>query len=223
MHNKSRDDNNMNITVVANGHIKDMDFLRSTIENSDYIICADGAAKYLMRLNMYPSLLVGDFDSIDEKTLKWTKINNIETRQFPREKDMTDTELAVEFALQQGPKKITIIGAMGSRLDHSLSNIMLLYKIYKEGIDAIIVDGLNYVAITDDVLKMRCQVGQTVSIIPIGGDAKGVTLEGLEYPLIDYDIEMGSSLGISNKSIAEEVIISIKNGTLLVTKICFEE
>ena len=213
----------MEITIVANGYIEDMAFLRSVIENSNLIICADGAAKYLMYLNMYPDLLVGDFDSIDEKTLRWAKRNNIEIRQFPREKDMTDTELAVEFALKRNPKKITIIGAMGSRLDHSLSNIMLLYKIYKKGVDGAVVDELNYVAITRDVLRMRCQIGQTVSIIPIGGNAEGVTLKGLKYSLVDYNIEMGSSLGISNKSVAEEVVISIKNGTLLVTKVCSEE
>lgn len=212
----------MEITIVANGHIRNMNFLQSVIENSDYIICADGAAEYLMCLNIYPDLLVGDFDSINKKTLEWIKRNNVEIRQFPKEKDMTDTELAVEFALKQNPKKITIIGAMGSRLDHSLSNIMLLYKIHRVGIDAIIIDEINYITITSDILKMRCQIGQTISILPIGGDAKGVTLEGLEYPLIDYNIETGSSLGISNKSVAEEIVISVKNGTLLVAKIYSE-
>lgn len=213
----------MEIIIVANGHIKNMNFLQSAIKNSDYIICADGAAEYLMCLDIYPNLLVGDFDSINEKTLEWIKRNNVKIRRFPKEKDMTDTELAVEFALKQNPQQITIIGAMGSRLDHSLSNIMLLYKIYKMGIDAIIVDELNYVTITGDVLEMRCRAGQTISIIPIGGDAKGVTLEGLEYSLIDYNIEMGSSLGISNKSVAEEIVISVKNGILLVAGVCSEE
>ena len=80
---------------------------------------------------------------------------------------MTDTELAVEFALKQNPNQITIIGAMGTRMDHSLSNIMLLYKIHKIGINAVIIDEINYITVTSDILKMKCQIGQTISIIPI--------------------------------------------------------
>lgn len=212
----------MDIMIVANGDIKSMDFLRSAIAGRDYVICVDGAAKYFMCLNIYPNLLVGDLDSIDKKTLEWVQRNDIKVRQFPREKDMTDTELAVEFALKQNPKKITIAGAIGLRFDHSLGNIMLLYKIHKAGVDVAIIDETNYITVTSDVLTMRCRTGQTVSIIPIGGDAKGVTLQGLKYPLTDHNVEMGSSLGISNESIAEKIVISVKEGVLLVAKICSE-
>ncbi|HZJ77153.1 MAG TPA: thiamine diphosphokinase [Oscillospiraceae bacterium] len=213
----------MQVTIVTNGIIRDTNFLRSVIKNSNYIICADGAIKYLMDLNVYPDLLVGDLDSINKKALEWVRKNNIRVQQFPVKKDMTDTELAVEFALEQKPNKIIITGATGTRIDHSLSNIMLLYRIHKMGVNAVIIDEINYITITDNILKMKCQIGQTISIIPIGGDAKGVTLEGLEYSIINYNIEMGSSLGISNKSTAKEIIISVKDGILLVAKICPEE
>ncbi len=210
----------MKVVIVANGEIKNINFLKYVIKSSDYIICADGAAKYLMDLNVCPDLLVGDLDSIDKKTLGWAKRNSISIQRFPIKKDMTDTELAVEFALKQNPDKIIIMGAIGSRLDHSLSNIMLLYKIHKLGIDAAVMDEINYITIVSDALKMKCRMGEIVSIIPIGGDAKGVTLKGLEYSLTDHDIKMGSSLGISNKSVSKEIIISVKDGILLVVKIC---
>ncbi len=209
----------MQITIVTNGEIKNTNFLQSIIADSDYIICADGAIEYLMDLNIYPDLLVGDFDSINEETLEWVRKNNITAQRFPTNKDMTDTELAVEFALKQKPDKILITGALGSRGDHSLSNLMLLYKTHKLGVSAAVIDEINYITITSDVLKMKCQIGQTISIIPIGGDAKGVTLEGLEYPLNNYNIKMGSSLGISNRSISKEVVISVRDGILLVVKI----
>ena len=213
----------MEVVVVANGEIININFLKYVLKNSDHIICADGAAKYLMDLNIYPDLLIGDLDSINEKTLKWVEKNNIKIQRFPVKKDMTDTELAVESALKQNPNKITIIGAIGSRLDHSLGNIMLLYKIHKLGIDAAVVNEINYITIVSDVLKMKCRIGEIISIIPVGGDARGVTLEGLEYPLNDHNIKMGSSLGISNKSVSEEIIISVKNGILLVVKIYSSE
>ena len=213
----------MEVVVVANGEIININFLKYVIKNSDHIICADGAAKYLMDLNIYPDLLIGDLDSINEKTLKWAEKNNIKIQRFPVKKDMTDTELAVESALKQNPNKITIIGAIGSRLDHSLGNIMLLYKIHKLGIDAAVVNEINYITIVSDVLKMKCRIGEIISIIPVGGDARGVTLEGLKYPLNDHNIKMGSSLGISNKSVSEEIIISVKDGILLVVKIYSSE
>lgn len=213
----------MEVVVVANGEIININFLKYVLKNSDHIICADGAAKYLMDLNIYPDLLIGDLDSINEKTLKWAEKNNIKIQRFPVKKDMTDTELAVESALKQNPNKITIIGAIGSRLDHSLGNIMLLYKIHKLGIDAAVVNEINYITIVSDVLKMKCRIGEIISIIPVGGDARGVTLEGLKYPLNDHNIKMGSSLGISNKSVSEEIIISVKDGILLVVKIYSSE
>lgn len=209
----------MEVTIVTNGQIKDMEFLQDIIQNTNYIICADGAAEYLRYLNTCPNILVGDLDSINEETLNWINENKVKVERFPVKKDMTDTELAVEFALKQNPSRIVIVGATGSRLDHSLSNIMLLYKINGMGIDAAIVDELNYVAITKGLLKLNCEIGQTLSLIPIGGDAEGVSIEGLEYPLINSRIKMGSSLGISNKSIKDEVIISVRDGSLLVIKV----
>ncbi len=213
----------MEVTVVSNGCIENLDFLQSIIENSDYVICADGAAQYLMGLNMYPNLLVGDLDSISNDSLEWIEKGNVKLEQFPVKKDMTDTELAIEFALKKSPHRITVVGATGSRMDHSLGNIMLLYKIHKMGIKARIIDELNDITITDSKIKIEGSIGQTISIIPIGGDAKGVTLNGLEYPLDNYNIHMGSSIGISNRFIQEEAIITVEEGTILVIKTREEE
>jgi len=210
---------NMEVTVVTNGHIENLDILKSIIKNSDYVICADGAAKYLMNLNIYPNLLVGDLDSISSDTLQWIENSEVNIKKFPIKKNMTDTELAIEFALEQSPSRITIVGAVGSRMDHSLGNIMLLYKILKMGTAARIINEVNDITITDSALEVEGRVGQTISIIPIGGDVRGVTLEGLEYPLINHNINMGNSLGISNRFIKENATISVKEGLLLVIKV----
>ncbi len=209
----------MEVTIVTNGNIENMDLLKFTVENSDYVICADGAAKYLMDINIYPNLLVGDLDSINKDALQWIEKGQIKIEKFPARKDMTDTELAVDFALKQSPEKINIIGAIGSRMDHSLANIMLLYKIHKMGVDAKIVNHINSITITSSALKLNCKIGQTISIIPIGGDVKGITLDGLEYPLVNHNIDIGSSLGVSNRSVKDKISISIKKGTLLVVKV----
>lgn len=213
----------MKVTVVTNGHIENMNILKSAIENSNYIICADGAAKYLMKLNIYPNILVGDLDSINKDAFRWIENGGVKVQRFPVKKDMTDTELAVEFALEQSPSTITIVGAIGSRMDHSLGNIMLLYKIHKMGIKANIINEINHITITDSTLNVEGKIGQTISVIPISGDVKGVTLEGLEYPLTNHDIDMGSSLGISNRFIKDRATISVKEGTVLVIKVWDED
>lgn len=212
----------MEVTVVTNGYIGNLDILKHTIKNSDYVICADGAAEYLMNLDIYPDLLVGDLDSINNHALKWIEKGQISVKRFPVKKDMTDTELAIDFALEKSPNIITIIGAIGSRMDHSLANIMLLYKIYKMGVKARVINEVNEITITDSTIKVQGNVGQSISIIPIGGDVKGVTLEGLEYPLNNHNINMGSSLGVSNRFIKEYATVSVKEGILLVIKV-YEE
>lgn len=209
----------MEILIVTNGYIENENILKSAIENSNYIICADGAAKYLMNLRVYPDILVGDLDSISRDALDWINNGRVDVRKFPPKKDMTDTELAIEFALDKSPSAITIIGAIGSRMDHSLANIMLLYKIHKVGVKARIINHINDIAITDSNLKIEGDVGQSISVVPIGGSAKGVTLEGLEYPLNNHNIDLDSSLGISNKFAQKEATISVKEGILLVIKV----
>lgn len=212
----------MEIVIVANGDIKNTNILKTVIEKNDYVICADGAARYLKELNVYPDLLVGDLDSITKDTLEWIENGKVKTKRFPPKKDMTDTELAVEFAFEKSPTEITIVGAIGTRMDHSLGNLMLLYKIHNMNIKARIINEFNDITITNNILNLKGKIGQTISIIPIGGNVKGVTLEGLEYPLIDHSIDMGSSLGISNKFKGERAVISVKEGTILVVKVLNE-
>ncbi|ABW18981.1 thiamine diphosphokinase [Alkaliphilus oremlandii] len=208
----------MEIAIVSNGCIGNLEFLKEAVKKSDYIICADGAARYLMEINVYPDLLVGDLDSIDSLSLKWIQDGDIQLEKFPVNKDMTDTELAIEFAAERMPKKITVFGGTGSRTDHSLGNILLLYKIHQMGIEAHLRDEFNHLMITDDEINVSGRIGQTISVIPIGGSAEGVTLKGLEYPLYNYTIELGSSIGISNRFIEENATIAVKRGILLVIK-----
>ncbi|AOY77364.1 thiamine diphosphokinase [Clostridium formicaceticum] len=207
----------MEIVIVANGDINCLRYIEGTISNK-YIICADGAARYLRRIKVVPNLLVGDFDSIHPEDLGWMQQQGVECRKFPSRKDQTDTELAVAYAFELKPKSITIIGALGSRQDHSLANVMLLWKILQEGIEGKIIDEKNYITITNSKLDIEGKVGETISIIPLTNSVKGVTLKGLEYPLKDRDIALGSTLGISNVFAEKKAVISVKTGVLLVIK-----
>ncbi|WP_083760999.1 motility associated factor glycosyltransferase family protein [Alkaliphilus metalliredigens] len=72
--------------------------------------------------------------------------------------------------------------------------------------------------IVKDNIRVNGNPGENISVIPIGGMVRGVTLTGVTYPLNDTDIPMGSSLGISNQFKEGSAGISIKEGLLLVIK-----
>ncbi|SDK43258.1 thiamine diphosphokinase [Natronincola ferrireducens] len=210
----------MEVIIIANGDIEDLEYVRN-IATDKYIICADGAAKYLTQLLIIPNLLVGDLDSIASQDLDWMMEKGVNFKKFPTRKDQTDTELAVEYALDLQPKAITIIGALGSRQDHSLANVMLLWKILNSSnnsIKAKIINEKNEIMITNSTLSVRGEIGEVLSIIPLTDIVKGVTLKGLEYPLENKDIVRGSTLGVSNVFATDKAYISIEEGILIIIK-----
>lgn len=208
----------MRIAIVTNGDIKDTDQLKRVLEGAAKIICADGAARHLRKLGIIPHILLGDFDSIDPEVLDWMKQQGASLFKFPERKDATDTELALDFALQEKPEEIVIIGGIGSRWDHSLGNIFLLKRLLDNRVRGYIVNELNEITIMDTSLELEGKAGDVVSIVPISEEVKGISLYGFEYPLLNRDIAMGSSLGISNRLIQEKAKITVREGMLLVIK-----
>ena len=209
----------MDVVIIANGDIDDINYIKDILKDK-YIICVDGGAKYLRYINVLPNVLIGDLDSIDTIDLEWIKKGEVKYKKFPTKKDETDTELALEYAfnISPKPKSITIIGALGSRQDHSMANIMLLYNILKQKIVGKIVDKNNEIMITDSSIKVQGEIGDLLSIIPISTIVRGVTLKGLEYQLVNRDMYLGSSLGISNVFASDNAEIHIKEGLILVIK-----
>ncbi len=208
----------MEVIIIANGDLKNLDFLKGLIKEDNYIVCADGAAKFLVALEIEPNLLVGDLDSILEDDLTWMKEKGVEIRKFPTKKDFTDSELAVEYAMELKPNSITIIGGIGSRWDHSIGNIMLLNKMLNRGIVGKLMDENNELTITDGYLQMEGSIGDFLSIIPLTNKVKGVTLKGLAYPLTNHNFERGNTLGISNQFTETNATILVEDGVLLVCK-----
>ena len=209
----------MEVVIIANGEINDLQYIQKIIQDK-YIICADGAAKYLRQINMVPDLLVGDFDSISSDDLLWMKSKKVNYEKFPPRKDQTDTELALEYAFKilPKPKSIIIAGGLGSRWDHSLANIMLLNNILDQGIEGKIISDNDEIILTETNISINGEIGELLSIIPLTSVVKGITLEGLEYPLQNRDITISSTVGISNVFTANVAKIFIEKGRLLIIK-----
>lgn len=208
----------MKAVVVSHGLIQDIKYAESIIKDCDLIVCADGGAEYLQKCKIYPHVLIGDLDSIEENALSDFKAHGCRIIKYPREKDFTDTQLAADYAAEHGANEIIMLGCIGSRLDHSLANIMLMVALLKKGIFPCIINEKNKVYITDSIIKLEGKPGDLVSLIPVGGDVTGIYTEGLEYGLSNSTIRLGDTLGISNVFLKDYAQIKICSGCLLIIK-----
>ena len=208
----------MNCIIVASGNLFFSQKIKRLINEADLIIAADGGATHLKKMNLFPDFIIGDMDSIHPDTLAFFKNSHTAIIPHPSRKDSTDTALCIDFALEKGATDITLIGVTGHRLDHTLANIFLLRKLADKGIISRILDANNEIYLVTDHLALTGNKGDLLSVIPLSDKITGLTLKGLEYPLENASISMGSSLGISNYFSQTNVTISIATGMLLVTK-----
>jgi thiamine pyrophosphokinase len=204
--------------IVCNGSISDYTYYHKYFIKAEFIISVDGGATHLRKLGITPDVLLGDFDSIIKEDYEYYKNIPVEIIQFPPEKDMTDTELAVEFAMNKGYNTFVFIGALGSRYDHSMANIFILKKLLDKGIKGVIVNETNEIILIRDKIKINKEEGIKVTLLPLSETVEGVTTKGLYYPLLDAVLEMCSTWGVSNEFVADIAEISLRKGLLLVIK-----
>lgn len=206
----------MKYLVVCNGNLDDINLIKNLAEEVDCILCADGGIRHLIKAGILPDLIIGDLDSIDDKTRKKIKKKSLQYIKFPTKKDKTDTELAIDYAIDNNAKEIILIGATGTRLDHTMANIMLLNKLVKLGVKGRIIDKNNEIYLVNRQLSLEKKENTYVSIIPLLDDTLGVTLRGFEYEVENLDFKISSTLGISNKIVKDKGYIKIDRGPCLV-------
>lgn len=163
------------------------------------IIAADGGARHLLAAGLVPDVAVGDFDSLSAADLDALRVSGCEILSYPAAKDVTDTQIAVEQALERGAGEITIFGGMGSRLDHSLANVLLLKLIHEKGGRGRVTDGEQTAELLVDHVELSGRPGDVVSVVPLTAKLEGLTIKGLKFPLHEATVPMGSSLTISNE------------------------
>jgi len=208
----------MKTVIVANGTLSETDGLLSRIQQADMVIAADGGAVHLHHMGIIPRIIIGDLDSVPESILSFFKEKQVEILKHPVRKDQTDMELCMEYAINHGCTDLLIMGATSTRLDHTLANIFLLRRLADQGIPTTIFDAYNAIHIVVSRLTLTGRPGDLISVIPVSDHVKGLTLEGLEYPLTDQSLCMGTTMGISNVFRQDTVEISLKSGTVLVIK-----
>lgn len=210
------------VCLIVSGGSADLAFLSDYCRQFSfrYIIAADRGLETVRRLSLSPTHLVGDFDSVDEAVLK-EYVNDeaiVKERLIP-EKDDTDTEHAMNMAVELGCAAIILAGASGTRFDHTLANVHILYKAFQKQMEAWMIDRHNKIRLISGrtSIKRKELFGKYISLFPFSGIVSGVTLTGFKYPLKDKTLDPISCFGlcVSNELLEDSGTIEIKDGILL--------
>jgi len=202
------------IIIFANGELPDLEKARVLLSDDDFIIAADGGTRHALDLGLTPHVIVGDLDSLPEN-FDISKFEN-EVVLYPKDKNETDLELAIQHALTLNSQEIIIIAALGGRLDQTLGNIALISDLRPSPFDLRLDDGLEEVFFCRDTCEINGTLGDTVSLLPWQGEVTGIVTTGLKWTLQNETLYPHKTRGISNEMTGETSTVQIKSGLLLV-------
>ena len=208
--------------IIANGDAPSAETIRRWLRTGagDRLICADGGCRVALRHGLRPDHAIGDFDSLSEVDFQQLRQHGVDIQRHPPQKNETDLELALQLAISQCASEIVILGALGGRLDHEMANLMLLAM---PGLNQtpVIIGGEELEVHSIDArqksatLHLHGHAGDTVSLIPYGGNALGIVTHGLQYPLRQEALRVGPARGVSNVMTQDQARIDVADGLLL--------
>lgn len=197
------------IALIANGDFQAPERCIDQIRSSDILIAVDGGLNHCHRLHLKPDYILGDQDSLSPNLL--SVYPSAISKTYPTNKDKTDLELAVEFAMTLHPSAMFLFAALGKRTDHTLSNINLLSRYPGK---LFIESAQERLFVIPRHITLSCEPGQTISLIPLNGPAKGITTKGLKWELSHSTLDK-HFMGISNVALQKTIEISVDSGDLL--------
>ena len=205
----------MRIVILANGWLNQP----LQFQPDDILVAADGGARHCLELGLTPDYVIGDLDSLDDSHLQKLAALGSQIVRYPTRKDFTDLELAIQHALKLGATEIVIQAALGARWDQTIANLLLPAGFPSAHIYLVDGDQEIHLLRGGKELELHGQPGDTVSLISLSPQTRGVTTQNLEYPLQDGTLYLGSTRGVSNVLLDKHARISIKKGLLLCTLI----
>lgn len=204
--------------IIAAGELAPAEQVRRVLSGfvPDLVICADGGLAHAETLGLTPHLIVGDFDSVSGPLLERHRRQGVMLQELPTAKDETDTEVALAAALARGATELVLLGATGTRLDHTLANLLLLTGL-PSGVQATVVSGHNIIQVLapDSELRLSGQPGDLLSLIPLSPEVQ-VWAEGVRWPLVGDTLRWGQARGVSNEWTARVATVRTAAGWLAV-------
>lgn len=179
------------------------------------VVGADSGAAHALLAGRTVDVVVGDLDSLEDHVLHQLEAAGAEVRRYPPAKDATDLALALDVAVELGAEAVTVVGGHGGRLDHLLANVALLAD---PAYASMVVDarlGRARIAVIRGRRALAGEPGELLTLLPVGGPARGVTTEGLLFPLDDATLRPGTTWGVSNQFTGQTAAVTVAEGTLL--------
>ncbi|QPC82194.1 thiamine diphosphokinase [Phototrophicus methaneseepsis] len=205
--------------IFANGAPNDGPMVRLALAASSdaAVVAADGGARVAWYYGRQVDTVIGDMDSLTEAELTKLEASGTVIKRYPQEKDETDLELTLSYAATAGATWIRIIGGLGDRFDQTLANVYLMALPQLIDLDVALVAGKQQLAlIRAGEHQIEGQPGDTISLLPLGGDVQGITTTGMAYPLKNETLYFGPARGVSNVLSNEVGQVALTDGVLLV-------
>ncbi len=209
------------IVIFANGILTEPDRLRRRLRPDDRIFCADGGTVHAQALGLTPQAVIGDLDSLAPDLVTEMEAAGVAIHRHPVRKDQTDLELAFQVAMAEQPDEILLVTALGGRLDQMLANILLLTRPEYALARLTLVDGPQSLRVLrpHQAMTLTGRPGDTLSLVPLTPTVEQVNLAGVEWPLTEAMLTLGSTWSISNVLTGSEACLQIGEGMLLVVQI----
>lgn len=201
--------------IISGGTKPSKKLIDSVLTAESIVVCADSGANVAYEYNLPCSTIVGDLDSISSVAESYFQDKGCKFIKYSCEKDYTDTELAINEVIDRGAKSIVILGALGSRIDHSLANIGLIVDYSIKGYDISIIDDHNEIRVFTESFKLHCRKGKVFSLQSFRKNVMNLTIKGAKYPLSNYTLKSGTPLTVSNVFLEEDIDITFNSGIIL--------
>jgi thiamine pyrophosphokinase len=202
--------------IFVNGNLPDLAVIHRLILPDDFLIAADGGTRHILELGLTPAVLIGDLDSLSNEHHAVLSHAGTTINQYPRDKNETDLELALHYAVDRGFREMRIIAALGGRLDQTLGNLSLLSNPSLSGLDIRAEDGIYEAFFVFNECLLEGDPGDLVSLIPWGVKVSGITTTGLHWSLSGDELLPNKTRGISNRMLENTATVTISSGILLV-------
>jgi thiamine pyrophosphokinase len=203
----------LTVVVFAGGDPVDGELL-ATLPSSARVVAADSGLHHAQALDIPVDVVVGDFDSVDPARLDAAVAAGATVERHPADKDFTDLELALLVALRLGATEVLVVGAGGGRLDHFLANLLLLASDEFASMRVVALIGNERITVVRGERELRGAPGSLLTLLPVGGPARGVRTKGLRFPLAHEDLPAGTSRGVSNELVEPVATVDLDAGVL---------
>lgn len=206
----------MRAIIISGGKAPSKELLLSYIKEDDFLIGVDKGCNAFYEYNIVPDLIVGDFDSAKKEYIEALIKKGVKAEKYNPEKDYTDTHLGYIKAKENRADEIIMFGVTGTRLDHTLANLGILFIALKDKIKLEIIDDNNRIFLIDKKTTFKGKEGELISFHALSDVVKNINISGAKYELKNYDMTLLEPRAICNEFLNKDITISFDEGIIMV-------